>query len=333
MLQSTKNTILENWQGPIERDLPDKSTYHFALKQDQVNLDFYLEKFFDDKNPVFLYFDDFDELVTLCHRHAIDAIIIGGRGDFAHEIDLVHAAKQNVFISMIPIVLYHPEPDTSTVVAAYESGAEEFLHGEWIDRVSKVKIRKVVERNRRDLSINPSTRLPGTSIIEREITRQLEMGNDFAVCYADLDNFKAFNDYYGYSYGDKIVRLTARIIKDIVFDLCREGFVGHIAGDDFIFIVPVDLVHQTCSTIIDVFDKFIPFRYAEEDRRRGYITAADRRGNIEDFPILTISIAVLENERGKFEHMGELSRMLADLKRATKMKEGSNYMVERRAKY
>lgn len=332
-MQNTENTILENWPGPVERDLPTKSVYHFALKQDQVNLDFYLEKFFDDKKPDFHYFDDFDELVTLCHRQAIDAIIIGSRGEFTREIDLVHAAKQNVFISMIPIVLYHPEPETSTIVAAYESGAEEFLYGEWIDRVSKVKIRKVVERNRRDLSINPSTRLPGTTIIEREITHQLEMNNDFAVCYADLDNFKAFNDYYGYSYGDKIVRLTARIIKDTVFDLCREGFVGHIAGDDFIFIIPENLVHKTCSTIIEVFDQLIPMRYAEEDRRRGYITTADRRGKIENFPILTISIAVVDNARGKFEHLGELSRMLADLKRATKMKEGSNYMVERRAKY
>ncbi len=159
------------------------------------------------------------------------------------------------------------------------------------------------------------------------------MNSIFAVCYADLDNFKAFNDYYGYFYGDRVIQLTSRVIKDVVFDLCREGFLGHIAGDDFIFVIPPEEVDNICSQIIRTFDILIPYRYAEVDRERGHIRTTNRRGVEENFPLLTISIAVLINENGKFRHVGEMSRMLADLKTVTKRKSGSNYMIERRQKY
>jgi GGDEF domain-containing protein len=332
-LQSTKSTILENWPGPINLVEPAKPVYHFAVKQAGVNLDFHLKQFYRDKEISFHYFEQFEELVTICQRFTIDLIIIGGRGEFLREIEMVQAIKQNVFLSIIPIVLYHPEPSDSLAVAAYENGAEDFIHGEWVDQLEKVRIRQVIERNRRDLAVNPSTRLPGAAIIEQEIMRQLEMQAEFAVCYADLDNFKAYNDYYGYVRGDKVIKLTARIVKDVVFDVCREGFVGHIAGDDFIFIIPIGLIDLICSMIIKTFDSLIPYRYEAEDRERGTIKTVNRRGEWEEFPLLTISIAVLPNIDGKFEHVGEMSRMLADLKKATKRLPGSNYMIERRRKY
>lgn len=197
----------------------------------------------------------------------------------------------------------------------------------------EVRIKRVIERSKHDLSINPSTFLPGPAMIEKEIQRQIDMKAEFAVCYADLDNFKAYNDHYGYMYGDKVIRLTARILRDVVFELCREGFVGHIAGDDFIFVVPRDLVEKTCTWVIKTFDAIIPIRYAVEDIKRGFIYSTNRRDQVEKFPILSISIAVVINENEQFSHMAEMSKMLADLKKATKQMNGSNYMVERRVKY
>jgi len=332
-LPSTKSTILENWPGPINLDEPARPFFHFAVKQSGVSLDFHLEQFYRDREVSFHYFDRFEELITICQRFPIDLIIIGGKHDLIKEIEMVRAIKQNVFLSIVPTILYHPEPSDSVTIAAYENGVEDFLCGEWIDQLEKVRIRQVIERSRRDLSFNSTTRLPGTAFIEREINNQMKLKAKFAVCYADLDNFKAYNDYYGYVFGDKIIKLTAKIIKDIVFDICRGGFVGHIAGDDFIFIIPMELVEQICATVIKVFDAIIPYRYDAEDRERGFITVANRRGQIEEFPILTISIAVLQNTNGQFEHIGEMSKMLADLKKATKQMPGSNYLVERRKKY
>ncbi|MDH3891794.1 MAG: diguanylate cyclase [candidate division Zixibacteria bacterium] len=330
---NTKSTILENWPGPKTADDQPRTVYRFAIRQTGFNLDFHLEPIYRHVETTFHHFQDFDELVTICQRFDIDAIIIGGRDDFSHAIELVRDIKQNIFLAIIPVVLYHPEPDNNTILAAYENGAEEFVYGGWNNRLIQVRIRRLLERSRRDLSINPSSHLPGPSIIESEIARQIDKQMEFAVCYADLDNFKAFNDYYGYYRGDKVIRLTAKVVKDTVFDLCREGFVGHIAGDDFIYIIPADMIEQICRSIIKTFDSLIPYRYEPEDRERGYITTKSRRGDTEQFPLLTISIAVVVNNNGKFGHVGELSRMLADLKSATKLKSGSNFMVERRRKY
>ena len=246
---------------------------------------------------------------------------------------MVKLIKRNTFLAIVPVILFHTNPDENIVIAAYQAGAEDFIHGDWKEKLIEVRINKVIERSRRDMSINPSTHLPGPSIIEHEMTKLLSQQAEFAVCYADLDNFKAYNDYYGYFFGDKIIRLTARIIKDIVFDVSRGGFVGHIAGDDFICIIPKDDIDFVCRNIIKTFDSLIRPKYKTEDLNRGYIETTNRSGTIEKFPILTISIAVLINELGSFTHVGEMSKMLADLKKATKLKSGSNYMIERRSKY
>ncbi|MCK4573368.1 MAG: diguanylate cyclase [candidate division Zixibacteria bacterium] len=332
-MQSTKSTILENWPGPKTTELPRKPVYHFAIRQHGVDLDFRLEQFFQDRHISLHYFESFEELAHTCHRYAVDVILIGGRDDFLPEIELVRTIRNNTFTAITPIILVHPDPDENTIVAAYENGAEDFIYGEWRPKLEEVRIQRVISRSRRDLAVNPSTQLPGPSTIEQEIVRQIDMGAEIAICYADLDNFKAYNDYYGYHYGDKVVRLTARIIKDVVFDLCPEGFVGHIAGDDFIYIIPPQLIDEICTNVLTTFDRMIPYRYKEEDRVRGHIESVNRRGDTETYPLLTLSIAVLVNSNGKFQHIGELSKMLADLKKATKAKEGSNYMVERRRKY
>ena len=333
-MPSIEDITLESWQVFAESDRPQaQRTTHFAIRQTDVNLDFYLEQFFKDRQLRFHFFKSFDELVTICHRHQIAAILIAGKGEYLPELEMVRAIKKNILLSIVPVIMYHPNPENVTVVAAYQSGVEEFIYGEWIDQLVRVRINRVIERSRRDVGVNPSTLLPGPALIEDEINRQIKLGEQFAVCYVDLDNFKAFNDYSGYVYGDKIIRMTGWILRDIVFDLCPEGFVGHIAGDDFIVVMPSDMAEDACKWIIKCFDAFIPYRYNEEDRARGFYEARNRGGELERFPLLSISIAVVINRNGEFEHIGELSKMLADLKKACKAHIGSHYMIERRKKY
>jgi diguanylate cyclase (GGDEF)-like protein len=203
----------------------------------------------------------------------------------------------------------------------------------WDPEIFGVKIQMLSERSKRDLGVNPTSRLPGPILIERYIEQKIEIGEEFSVCYLDIDNFKAYNDYYGYFYGDRVIRLTAHIIRDVVFDLVPDGFVGHVGGDDFVFIIPYSKVEIVNSNIIKTFDRIIPYKYKTVDRERGKIVAKNRRGEYEVFPLLTISIAVVVNHSGMFTHVGELSHMLADLKKYTKKLAGSNYMIERRRKY
>jgi diguanylate cyclase (GGDEF)-like protein len=307
--------------------------FHCACRQEGVDVVFFLSRMFDKDKISFHYFRTIEELLVLGQRYHLDLVIIAGRGEFLKEVEMVRLMKEHIFLAIIPTVLYHPDPQESIAMAAYENGVDAFLFGEWKDKLFQAQLRMVAERSRRDISVNPSTWLPGPTLIEKEIDRLLKLEADFGVCYADIDNFKAYNDYYGYYYGDRVIRLTARIIRDIVFDLCREGFVGHIGGDDFIFILPTDLVGKACENVIKAFDTLIQYRYAEEDRIRGVIHTKNRKGELETFPILTISIAVLINQKGVFGHVGEMSHMLADLKKYSKSLEGSNFVIERRKKY
>lgn len=307
--------------------------FHCACRQEGVDVVYKLSKSFVRDGISFHYFRTIDELLVLSQRYHIDLAIIAGDTDFIKELELIGLIKNNVFLSIIPTVLYHPDPPEEALIGGFENGADGFLHGMWRDRLFEVQLRMVAERSRRDISFNPSTALPGPGLIEKEINRLLTLESDFAVCYADLDDFKPYNDYHGYHYGDRLIRITARIIRDIVFDVCREGFVGHIGGDDFVFIIPPEMVGIICENIIKVFDTIIPYRYAEEDRERGSIQTRNRRGELEVFSLLTLSIAVVVNQKRAFAHAGEMSHMLADLKKYTKSLEGSNYVVERRKKY
>jgi len=299
--------------------------------------EFYLSRIIEERRVSLHRFDSIEQLLVLAQRFMLDLIYIG-TGDvsadgFMKTLDLIRRIKNHTYLAIIPTVIYHPQPGDTIVTAAFENGAEEFFSEKLSPHIASVKTMMLIQRAIRDLSINPSSRLPGPASIEREVERQIEMAQQFAVCYADLDNFKAFNDYYGYYYGDRIIQLTARIIKDVVFDLCREGFVGHIGGDDFIFVIPADMVSTICENIIRTFDTLIPLRYHPDDRQRGYIATTSRRGMVEEYSLMTISIAVVVNKDQMFQHIGEMAHMLADLKKYTKSLQGSNYVVERRQKY
>ncbi len=307
--------------------------FHCALRQEKVELVYHLESHFPEGQISFHYFRTFDELLRISQRFTLDLAVIAGQSGFTTEVELVRRIKENVFTSIIPVALYHPDPDDATVIAAYENGCDDFMTGPWQERLCEVRLKMLANRSARDISVNPSSMLPGPSMIEREIDRQLALQQEFAVCYCDLDNFKAYNDAYGYYFGDKIIRLTSRIIRDVVFDLCPEGFVGHIGGDDFIYIIPSPKAAPICEAVLKVFDTLVPLRYHKRDRERGSIVTTNRRGEVERFALLSISIAVVINRNNMFSHAGEMSRMLADLKKYAKSLPGSNYVIERRAKY
>jgi diguanylate cyclase (GGDEF)-like protein len=310
---------------------------HVASYFDGALAEYYLGRVLEDKKISLHRFNTVEDLLTLAQRFAIDLIYMGSaRSDkepMDRILDMARRIKSHTYLAIIPTVLFQPAPEDNTLTAAFENGAEDFFSEALPSHIARVKTAMLIQRAIRDLSINPSSRLPGPAIIEREIERQIELTQEFAVCYADLDNFKAFNDYYGYYFGDRVIKLTARIIKDVVFDVCREGFVGHIGGDDFMFIIPSDKVPAICENIIRTFDTIIPFRYRPEDRLRGTIETLNRRGVMEIYNIMTISIAVVINKGKMFKHVGEMSHMLADLKKYAKSLEGSTYVIERRKKY
>jgi len=190
---------------------------------------------------------------------------------------------------------------------------------------------RLKELEQLSLDASPLTRLPGNIAIERVIERRLHDKASFALCYADLDNFKPFTDSYGYVKGSELIRLTGEIIYEAVKSHGgADAFVGHIGGDDFVMILCVDSVVPVCKAVISAFDAEVAKHYTDEDLARGGIDGVDRYGVQRFFPIMTISIAVIINEAGEFSTSVELARTAGEIKDYAKEKPGSNYLVSHR---
>lgn len=308
--------------------------FHIGLCQSGGDISHKLSKLIPAAHVVFHNFNTPEELHAQFQRSYIDMVVLAAMDDPSWISDMVRRIKAQTQLQFIPLMIYAPGAGKDLVINCLNEGADDITIDQWDDELMPAKATMLVARTQRDLGVNPSSRLPGANAIESEIDKRIHKDEKFAVCYADIDNFKSYNDYYGYVYGDKTIRITSHIIRTVVQDLAPDdGFVGHIGGDDFVFIVPPDKVEHICETIISTFDRMAPFRYDEPDRERGWIEVPNRKGEMERFPIFTISIAVLINRKRMFKHPGEMSHMMADLKKYTKTLPGSNYMIERRRKY
>lgn len=198
-----------------------------------------------------------------------------------------------------------------------------------VELVARVK--GTLRRAREMKALSPLTGLPGNVRIQDELHNLIRDGTPFALLYADLDNFKAFNDHYGFLRGDEALRFTARALQESAIDVAGEGaFVGHVGGDDYVVICPPEDAERICETIIERFDQAVPGLYDAEDRDRGHIEIENRRKEIERFPLMSISIGVATTDRRTFSHHGEAVAVAGELKEFTKRTKGSSFAVDRR---
>ncbi|MCI0433020.1 MAG: diguanylate cyclase [Gemmatimonadetes bacterium] len=242
----------------------------------------------------------------------------------------VRNLKRDPFSAIVPVAMIAAPGREHLVLSGLEAGADEVLTGGMEEREQILRLRVLLHRADRDVSVHPTTRLPGTIQIERDIAARIRQARPFAVCYADLDHFKEFNDRYGYNEGDRVIRVLARILRDVVRGHSPDGFVGHIGGDDFIFNVPLEQMRICCEEAIEIFDTIIPYQYTLEDRQAGYFLGRDRRGNIVWVPLMTLSIGVVTNEHRTFEHTARVSELATEMKAFAKKLPGSVYAVDRR---
>lgn len=275
--------------------------------------------------------DSADELMARALRGRPRVVIFDARGDDrAAALAACRRMKRDSYTGIIPAVALtgNAEPQ---LTQAFDAGADEVVREGLSAEEATLRLNVLLRRSDRDTFVHPSTRLPGTDEIEAEITRRLDSGSAFAVCYADLDHFKEFNDRYSYYDGDRVIRILAKILHDVVKGFCGEdGFVGHIGGDDFIFIVPASAVAETCGEVISIFDALVPYQYSEQDRRAGYFFGKDRRGQLHRVPLMTVSIGVVTNERRQFTHASQMSELATEMKSYAKTLTGSVYTVDRR---
>lgn len=244
-------------------------------------------------------------------------------GDGFGFIEEIKAERASGHISVIFI---SARGETSSKIRALKLGGDDYLTKPFDALELGARVESVLRRREQELGSSPTTQLPGSSAIEREVQRRLAARKPFAFCYLDLDNLKAYNDYYGFAKADGVVRQTGDLLRDIFAQEGAAGdFLGHVAGDDFVFITSAESVDRICTRTIETFDRIIPLYYDRQDRERGYIEAEDRFGEKRRFPIMSVSIVAVMSDGLVMEH-SELARRAADMKKRAKAIQGSVYL-------
>ncbi len=250
------------------------------------------------------------------------------------DLDGFHLAKEikrNMILRHIPLILLSGRTDFLEKIRSLNVVVDEYLVKPFQMQDLMIRAQLVLERSRINLDANPLTRLPGNRAIVQSIKARLGVGKPYVVGYADLNNFKAFNDKYGFSKGDEVIIFAAKVIVSAVQKFSpQDCFVGHVGGDDFVFICDYEKGNDVCQAIADAFDKGAPQFYQAEDREKGYIVVEDRRGVVSQFPFVSIAIGLVSDEGKKFANIGQVNHALTQLKKYAKSFQGSAFVRDRR---
>ncbi|MCX7913120.1 MAG: diguanylate cyclase [Thermodesulfovibrionales bacterium] len=274
-------------------------------------------------------FEDIRQAIKYIYNFYPTLIVVELNDDNKNIFYFLKNIKEDSFFSQTSILAILPD---DLIIPTWEDiPIDDYIRYSDLENDLSMRVNLCLSRSSKIVEINPLTKLPGNTTIIRQLQQRIEKKELFAVAYADLDYFKPFNDRYGFSRGDEVIKMLGRLIYNIVKDNQRSGsFVGHIGGDDFIYIMNIDLIEKTTETIIYHYDRIILSFYDYEDRIKGYIESIDREGNKRTFPIMCLSIGITHNKYKTFVHYGEITQILADLKNYAKTKKGSFFIVDRR---
>ena len=216
-------------------------------------------------------------------------------------------------------------------VRGLELGADDYVTKPFDVGELMARVKAVMRRSQAMRDVSPLTGLPGNFQIATELERRIQLAEPFALVQADLDNFKSFNDHYGFMRGDQVIKFSAKTMLDARADFDEfDAFVGHIGGDDFVALMAPDVVETYCKTAIQLFDDGILDFYDTADALRGYIEVTDRQGDRHAFPMVSISLGVTSNSTRGIVSQWEASASAVEMKEYAKRQTGSSYKIDRR---
>ena len=244
--------------------------------------------------------------------------------------DSIRGDENNI---ITPIIVISSNHDKDHRVKILKAGVEHYIKAPIDEEYMYYTIVNAIRLLYTNRGISPLTGLPGNIQIQTEIKRRLLNKEDFCVIYLDLDNFKAYNDVYGFLNGDEIIKFTAKtIMNNINSNDCEDCFVGHIGGDDFVAMITGMNCEKICQNIVIEFDEGVKRFFTRTDLDKGYIEVPNRKGVIEQFPITSISIGVVVVDKGRFKNTLEIGEVAAQVKHLAKTTFGSTYVIDRRKK-
>lgn len=258
-------------------------------------------------------------------------IIINENSMEENAVDVCNKIKSNEDNAITPIIVISAKCDKAHKLEVLKAKATYIIDNPIEIDTFYYTITNIINLLFVNRKVSPLTSLPGNVQIQAEIKKRLVNKEYFALLYLDLDNFKAYNDVYGFSNGDEIIKFTARtIVNNIHKEEDDNNFIGHIGGDDFIAIVDDKNFEKLCQDIIAEFDANIPKYFDKDDVERGYLEVENRKGIIEQFPMTSLSIGVVEVEPNSFSNVLEIGEVGAQVKHLSKTIPGSTYVINRR---
>ncbi|MDD5166356.1 MAG: response regulator [Candidatus Omnitrophica bacterium] len=274
---------------------------------------------------------DGEEAIKIITSKPLDLVLLDYKMPKVDGRQVCLKIKKDLLLRHLPIIMVTGRGEISDKVGGIDAGADDYIVKPFEPKELMARIRMILRRTQRDLEANPLTRLPGNVSILNELSRRLETKALFAVCYVDLDKFKAYNDTYGFEHGDEVIKETARILIRATQQYGNaEDFIGHIGGDDYVVVTTPKMADNICQKIIMDFESTVPSFYNDTDRKNGYITAKDRKGTVQKIPLLSVSIGVVTNESRVIEHVAQVGEIGAELKTQAKHLERSNYLKDKR---
>jgi diguanylate cyclase (GGDEF)-like protein len=246
---------------------------------------------------------------------------------------VVSELRRSFITRHIPIIMLTAKAELEDRLHGLDHGANDYVVKPWDYRELKARVRNALSWSQQQRSASPLTGLPGNLSIDDEVRRRLKSETPIAFLQIDVDYFKSFNDHYGYARGDEAIRTVARILMDKTQRHGgSEGFVGHIGGDDFVVLVEPEHAEALAEDIITEFDATVPTLYDDVDRVRGYVEVANRRHVSERFPLMSLTIALVDSTRIPVRHQAELNDVAMELKAHGKGIPGSVVVGERRGR-
>jgi len=274
---------------------------------------------------------DGEEALKLVYQKPFNLVLLDYKMPKLDGREVCRRIKKDLLLRHLPIIMVTGKGEISDKVDGIDAGADDYVVKPFEPKELLARIRMIVRRSERDLEANPLTRLPGNVSILNELQRRIDSKKLFAVCYLDLDKFKAYNDTYGFEHGDEVIKETARVlIRNAQQYGNPDDFIGHIGGDDFVIVTTPEVADNLCQKIIADFENTAPSFYNETDRKNGYIIGHDRQGKEQKFPLISISIGVVGNEFRKIDHVAQVGEIGAELKGYAKQLERSNYIKDKR---
>ena len=269
--------------------------------------------------------------LELIHTWTPHVVILDSRMPELDGEDVCRALKKDLLLRHLPVLLVTAKGETADKVKGLGAGADDYIVKPFEPAELVARVRMIMRRTSQALDANPLTKLPGNTSIMEELDQRLRQGAPLAVGYVDLDQFKAFNDAYGFKRGDEVIRETARILLTAIRRHgTPEDFVGHIGGDDFVVITTPEAVDAVTHAIVTEAKTTFTALYDPETQRRGYLEGTDRHGQPAQFPLLSASIAVVTNTRRTLTHIAEIAQIGAELKEWAKKGLGGGVVVKDR---